>query len=284
MPAPAGGGHHIQRPEPLPRSCRPSAPCGVTGLIAAPRGETSTFFAAGQTPARVPAVEPERGALGARWRPSPPPSPPNPSHRWPGQGRGRARPAADKASRPASGSTCGRPGPISCSVQCSDRWSASSPKATQGSDMRLGHGMRPGCGPTEGPRHCVASTPESIPRIGPARAPAPTPSGRARRRGCIRCLRRSTCPWPRPRPGPGGPPQTSRVGGSPTRDSRPATPGRNQLPATRDPERSWPPGPARTFVKCPARSGHLSGSGLKLFLYCNTSEYIHEFISKYLRI
>ena len=121
--------------------------------------------------------------------------------------------------------------------------------------------------------------------IGPGRPHVdPTLSGRARRRGCIRCLRRSACPRPGPRPGPGGPPQTSRVGGSPTRDSRPATPGRNQLPATRDPERSWPPGPARTFVKCPARSGHLSGSGLKLFLYCNTSEYIHEFISKYLRI
>ena len=78
-------------------------------------------------------------------------------------------------------------------------------------------------------------------------------------RPACRAARRAgpaTAPVPLPQIPSRSPQGWQGAGGPPTRAPRPATPGEISYP-----ERPGPSGPARTFVKCRAQPGHLSGSG-----------------------
>ena len=61
-------------------------------------------------------------------------------------------------------------------------------------------------------------------------------------------------------------------------------PGRNQRPATRDPERPGPPSPARIFVKMPGPAGTLVRIGILIIFFCNIGEHIHQYIYTCLKI
>ena len=145
------------------------------------------------------------------------------------------------------------------------------------------------------PSYCVGHVPHpalaaSVERVAAASARqtrrAARPTGAPPRRSRVRwsrpsrtsrvphparaqCRRAGRCPRRASRRRPAGWPVPAHGGGcvqgwqgrSPTRAPRPTTPGKISDPRPATHERPGPPGPARTFVKCPARTGHLSGLG-----------------------
>ena len=72
-----------------------------------------------------------------------------------------------------------------------------------------------------------------------------------------------------------------RVGGTPTRAPANLDPWRNQLLATREPERPGPPGPARTFVKCPAGLTIFIRVGL-LIVFLLLKKSLHSLVNMYI--
>ena len=131
---------------------------------------------------------------------------------------------------------------------------ASVERVTAASARQTRRAARP-TGPPPGRPRVRRSRPSRTSRVPhPARAQCPR-AGRCPRRAS----RRRPAGWPVPAHG-GGCVQGWQ-GRSPTRAPRPTTPGKISDPRPATHERPGPPGPARTFVKCPARTGHLSGLG-----------------------